>query len=129
MSVLFAFIAAFAFTVILVPLVAQFARARGLYAQPSYDRWHRRPVPKVGGIAMLPPLLFVCGLARLFPALLPVLVGSTLMFAVGVVDDFRIFRPGTKLVLQMAAAAVLLYLIPAIHITGYAIVDLLIGFA
>jgi UDP-GlcNAc:undecaprenyl-phosphate GlcNAc-1-phosphate transferase len=129
MPLLFAFVTAFVFTVILVPLVGQFARARGLYAQPSYDRWHRRPVPNVGGLAMLPPLLFVCALGGLLGPLRPVLVGSTLMFLVGLIDDFRIFRPGTKLVLQMLAAAALLYLLPALHITGYPVVDLLLGFA
>ncbi len=129
MSVVFAFLTAFALTVILVPLVAQYARTRGMYAQPSSDRWHRRPVPKVGGIAMLPPLLFVCAVSGVVPSLLPVLAGSTLMFVVGLVDDFRIFRPGTKLVLQTVAAAVLLYLLPEIRITGYVIADFLLGFA
>jgi UDP-GlcNAc:undecaprenyl-phosphate GlcNAc-1-phosphate transferase len=129
MPVVFAFLTAFALTVILVPLVAQYARTRGMYAQPSSDRWHRRPVPKVGGIAMLPPLLLVCALSGLLPSLLPVLVGSSLMFVVGLVDDFRIFRPGTKLVLQTVAAAALLYLLPEIRITGSAIADFLLGFA
>jgi UDP-GlcNAc:undecaprenyl-phosphate GlcNAc-1-phosphate transferase len=129
MPIVFAFFAAFAFTVILVPLVGQFARTKNLYAQPSYDRWHKRPVPKVGGLAMMPPLVFVCTVAGLFPTLYPVLIGATLMFAVGLVDDFRMFRPGTKLVLQMLVAATLLYLLPEVHITGYAIVDLLLGFA
>lgn len=129
MPVVLAFLTAFALTVILVPLVAQYARTRGMYAQPSSDRWHRRPVPKVGGIAMLPPLLLVCTLSGLWPSLLPVLVGTSLMFVVGLVDDFRIFRPGTKLVLQTVAAATLLYLLPEIRITGYAIADFLLGFA
>jgi UDP-GlcNAc:undecaprenyl-phosphate GlcNAc-1-phosphate transferase len=129
MPVVLVFLTAFALTVILVPLVAQYARMRGMYAQPSSDRWHRRPVPKVGGIAMLFPLLLVCTLSGLLHALLPVLVGSSLMFVVGLIDDFRSFRPGTKLVLQTVAAAVLLYLLPEIRITGNAIADFLLGFA
>jgi UDP-GlcNAc:undecaprenyl-phosphate/decaprenyl-phosphate GlcNAc-1-phosphate transferase len=129
MSLVLAFLTAFALTVILVPLVAQFARARNMYAQPSYDRWHRRPVPKIGGLAMLPPLLIVCTVGGFVPKLYPVLVGATLMFGVGLVDDFRTFRPATKLVLQMLAAAVLLFLLPNARITGVPIVDLLLGFA
>ena len=129
MSLVLSFLIAFALTVILVPLVAQFARARNMYAQPSYDRWHRRPVPKVGGLAMLPPLLLVCAVGGTVPALYPLLVGTTLMFAVGLADDIRTFRPATKLVLQMVAAAVLLFLLPDLHLTGWPAVDLLLAFA
>ena len=75
MPLFLVFLTAFVFTVILVPLVGQFARARGMYAQPSYDRWHRRPVPKVGGIAMMAPLLFVAAVSGVVTELFPVLLG------------------------------------------------------
>ena len=48
---------AFAATVLCVPLVSRGARALGLYAFPTYDRWHSEAVPKVGGVAMVVPLL------------------------------------------------------------------------
>ena len=129
MPLFLVFLTAFVFTVILVPLVGQFARARGMYAQPSYDRWHRRPVPKVGGIAMMAPLLFVAAVSGVVTELFPVLLATSLMFVVGLVDDFRAFRPATKLVLQMLVAAVFLFLVPTVRISGYPTLDLLIGFA
>ena len=64
---------------------------------------------------MIGPLVFVLAFAGLGPSLLPVLVATTLMFAVGLADDLRTFRPATKLVLQMAVAAVFLSLAPALH--------------
>jgi UDP-GlcNAc:undecaprenyl-phosphate/decaprenyl-phosphate GlcNAc-1-phosphate transferase len=129
MPAFFAFLTAFVFTVVLVPLVGQFARARGFTSQPSSNRWGRRSVPNIGGVAMVGPLLFAATLGGGFVALRPVLIASTLMFGVGLVDDLRAFRPATKLVLQMIVAAVLLALLPSIHITGVVWLDLLLGFA
>jgi UDP-GlcNAc:undecaprenyl-phosphate GlcNAc-1-phosphate transferase len=128
MSLLIAFLAALVLTVLFTPLVGYLARARGLYAQPSIDRWHKRPVPVVGGVAMMMALLLVSLVAGITQPLLPVLVASTLMFVVGLVDDFRPLPPATKFVLQMLVAAVLLYLLPDIHITGHATTDRLLGF-
>lgn len=129
MPLLFAFLTAFVFTVILVPIVGQFARSRGLTSQPSYNRWARRSVPNVGGVALIGPLLFAAALGGVASELRPVLVASTLMFCVGLADDLRAFRPATKLVLQMLVAAVLLALLPSVHITGLPWLDLLLGFA
>ena len=129
MSIFFAFLTAFVLTVLLVPLVARVARVRGLYAQPSYDRWHRHPVPNVGGIAMLLPLVFVVLAAGLFTPLGPVMAASTLMFALGLADDLHPMRPSTKLVLQMLVAAALLTVIPGLRITGAPALDLMLGFA
>jgi UDP-GlcNAc:undecaprenyl-phosphate GlcNAc-1-phosphate transferase len=128
MALLLGFVAAFVFTVILVPLVGQAGRVRGLSVHPSSDRWARRSVPFVGGVAMIGPLVFVVALAGLAPPLMPVLVASTLMFFVGLVDDLRTFRPTTKLVLQMGVAATFLSLAPSLHITGSPTIDLLLGF-
>src|SRR5262245_43986179 len=129
MSIFFAFLTAFVLTVLLVPLVARVARVRGLYAQPTFDRWHRRPVPNVGGIAMLLPLVFVVLAAGLFNPLGPVMGASPRMFAVGRADDLHPMRPGTKLVLQMLVAAALLSVMPGLRITGQPALDLMLGFA
>lgn len=129
MSLLFAFLSAFVCSVVLVPLVGQFARTRGLTSQPTFDRWARRSVPNVGGIAMVGPLLFSAAVSGILGPLAPVLVASTLMFLVGLVDDVRPLRPASKLVLQMLVAAVLLFLMPSVRITGVVWLDFALGFA
>jgi UDP-GlcNAc:undecaprenyl-phosphate GlcNAc-1-phosphate transferase len=129
MPLFFSFLTAFVFTVVLVPLVGQIARVRGLTSQPTYDRWAHRSVPIVGGIAMIGPLLFASALSGLFGPLQPVLVGSTLMFLLGLADDIHPLRPATKLVLQMLVAAVMLVLLPDVAITGVSWLDLMLGFA
>ena len=112
MPLVLPFFTAFVLTAILVPIVGRIARAQGLYAHPTYDRWHRRPVPNVGGIAMLIPLVAVLAINGVAGRMAPVIVAAVLMFAMGFADDLRPFRPGTKLVFQMIVAAVLIFLLP-----------------
>jgi UDP-GlcNAc:undecaprenyl-phosphate GlcNAc-1-phosphate transferase len=118
---------AFAATVLGVPLVSRGARALGLYAFPTYDRWHSEAVPKVGGVAMVVPLLATIALAGAVE-LRPLAVAVTLMFLLGLVDDVRQIRPATKLVGQMLVATTFLMLSPPIRIFGHPIVDTALAF-
>ena len=112
MPLLFAFLVAFVLTVMLVPVVARVARARGLVAQPTYDRWHERAIPNVGGISMLVPFLVVLVGTGLVQEMAPAVICCVLMYLIGIGDDLHPVRPATKLVLQMLVAAVLLLLLP-----------------
>jgi len=76
---------------------------------PRQDRWHRQPTPLLGGIAIytastLVILFFAERDARLYG----LLVGGTLLFVTGLIDDFRRLRPHTKLIAQILAACVLI---------------------
>ena len=50
------------------------------------------------------------------------------MFALGVFDDVRAVKPLPKLYGQMAVAAVVLWLMPPIAVTGWAFFDRLLAF-
>jgi UDP-GlcNAc:undecaprenyl-phosphate GlcNAc-1-phosphate transferase len=128
MSLLLSFAASLALTVMLVPLVGRGARALGLIAEPTSDRWHRRPVPNVGGGAMLVPIVLVCLIGGLLPDVAPLLLAAALMYGLGLADDVRPVRPATKLVLQTAIAAMFLMLVPPSGLTGIAVLDLVLGF-
>ena len=119
---------AFAATVLCVPLVSRGARALGLYAFPTYDRWHHEAVPKVGGVAMIVPLLAAVGVLGFAVELRPLVVTVTLMFLLGLVDDVRPIRPATKLVGQMLVATTFLMLSPPTRIFGNPIVDTALAF-
>ena len=129
MSLLFAFVTAVILTVLLVPVALRVARARGFVSQPSDDRWHPHPVPTLGGLAMLLPLLLVLSGGGLLPDLWPVTLASTLMFCLGMVDDRAPLKPATKLVMQVCIAGLLLALLPQIRLTGDPTVDFVIGLA
>jgi UDP-GlcNAc:undecaprenyl-phosphate GlcNAc-1-phosphate transferase len=119
---------AFVATLVCVPLVSRAARALGLYAFPSYDRWHSEAVPNVGGVAMVVPLVGALALIGFGTELGPTVLAVALMFLLGLLDDLRHIRPATKLVGQMVVAAAFLILSPPIRILGHPIVDMALAF-
>jgi UDP-GlcNAc:undecaprenyl-phosphate GlcNAc-1-phosphate transferase len=93
---------------VLTPLVARFARARGIVAAPRQDRWHKKPTPLLGGVAIyLASIVVIVSFVGLDRRLLGLLAGGTLLFLTGLVDDFRHLRPHTKLIVQIVAACIL----------------------
>jgi UDP-GlcNAc:undecaprenyl-phosphate GlcNAc-1-phosphate transferase len=99
----------------------------GLVVEPRSDRWHRRPVALLGGVAImlgvLPALALVGGLRGRLAALVVV---SLAMGAVGLVDDLRPLRPPVKLVAQIALAAVLVQLDFVLRLTDVPILDVML---
>jgi UDP-GlcNAc:undecaprenyl-phosphate GlcNAc-1-phosphate transferase len=127
MPLLSAFLIATGLTVLFVPLVGAVARRYGLVARPSQQRWHEHTVPNIGGVAMAIAFAGTSWVTGLWHPLWPALTAALLMFLVGVIDDLTPMRPSTKLVMQIAIAAVFLYLVPPV-ITGISIVDTILGF-
>ncbi|MBI9082656.1 MAG: glycosyl transferase [Desulfobacterales bacterium] len=120
---LFAFLAC----LVLTPVVRRMAMAYGWVAQPSQDRWHRKPTALMGGIAIYAgfsfPVIFLADfksvLFRLngttdavsLPSLAAVIwIGATAMFVLGLLDDFVHIKPQTKLVGQILAASMVTFL-------------------
>ena len=102
-------LSACALSLVLTPLVRALSARWGWVAQPSGSRWHRKPTPLFGGVAIF---LSVFGLAAPFlpkmwePRLLALLLGAGVVFAVGLWDDFAKLRPVTKLLGQIVAACI-----------------------
>jgi UDP-GlcNAc:undecaprenyl-phosphate GlcNAc-1-phosphate transferase len=93
----------------LTPLVARWARAHGLVALPREDRWHSQPTPLLGGIAIyVASTVVILWFAQRDVRLLGLVVGGTLLFITGLIDDFKRLRPHTKLIVQILAACVLI---------------------
>ena len=104
---LLGFIAAFAASALLTPLVGRLARRVGA-VDPVQDRGlARAETPLLGGLALLAAVLLAGVL------LLPdtqrwqgILLGAVIITALGAVDDLRDLPPGTKLAGQIVAATV-----------------------
>ena len=117
-----AFLLAVVFSVVSTRVVRCLAVKRGWIFQPSLLRHvHRHPLPRVGGVAIYVSswlvavvILLVLSIntpdaARTFArTLLVIATPATLIFGVGLLDDFRDLRARTKLGAQIIAA-VLLY--------------------
>ena len=112
-----AFAAAVVLSLVLTPPVSMLARRLGIVDKPGARRVHDRVIPRAGGVAvyfafMLPfvgTIMWDPGLLRTFDPTgktLPLLLGATLTFCVGVWDDVRSLPPRIKLELQIVAALI-----------------------
>jgi UDP-GlcNAc:undecaprenyl-phosphate GlcNAc-1-phosphate transferase len=109
MAPLWAFLCALGVALVGTPLAMWLARRVGAVAPPRVDRWHKRPTPLMGGIAILAGhtialLLF----APLRIEVVGLLVAGAAIFGLGLFDDLRPLRPSVKLAGQVAIASLLI---------------------
>ncbi|HSW31559.1 MAG TPA: hypothetical protein VLH75_18880 [Longimicrobiales bacterium] len=133
-------------TAALTPLVRGAAIAGGMVRKVQADRWHSRPTPAIGGVAIFLGFGLAVGIGfvldpnavqgltvRPAQAVLPLttweglILAATLAFLVGLVDDFAHLRPLTKLAGQTAAALILLLSGTGVWLTGVYAVDAVIS--
>jgi UDP-GlcNAc:undecaprenyl-phosphate GlcNAc-1-phosphate transferase len=123
MRLLMAFLLALGAAVLLTPVVRRLAGVLSFYAYPTRDRWHQRPVPMLGGLAIVAGV-FIGVLSTVPPGpLLPLLVGCALMSMLGMADDLLSIRPATKLVVQLMIVTVIVYWLPPVQLTASPIID------
>jgi UDP-GlcNAc:undecaprenyl-phosphate GlcNAc-1-phosphate transferase len=94
-------------TLVLVPLLRGLALRLGCVDRPATRKFHREPVPLLGGIGIT--VAFAVGLIWTSPGRGPtvgLLAGALFLMAVGIVDDTRGMTPWVKLAAQTAAAAI-----------------------
>jgi UDP-GlcNAc:undecaprenyl-phosphate/decaprenyl-phosphate GlcNAc-1-phosphate transferase len=102
---------------VFTPLFASASLALGLVDAPGGRKVHLTSVPRIGGLAIF--LAAALALVAVIAAeewtgieapplgpLLPILAGTTLVFAVGLVDDFKTLPAWPKLAVQIVAASV-----------------------
>lgn len=90
---------------VLTPIGIWVAKRLGFIDRPRADRWSQREVAKLGGVAIY--LAFLAAALLFSPAapVLPgVLLGSGLIFLLGLWDDIRPFKPAPKLLAQILIA-------------------------
>jgi UDP-GlcNAc:undecaprenyl-phosphate GlcNAc-1-phosphate transferase len=107
---LLAFAAAFVLATILTPLVRAFARRIGMVAVPKTDRWHKKPTAMLGGGAIW--LTVVICYYSFIPHTVygtQILLASTFLFLVGLVDDVIHIKPYQKLIGQVLGSAFVVY--------------------
>ncbi len=103
--------AAFAFSFFLAlgltPLVKRFALKIHCVSLPKQDRWHSRPTPLLGGVAIFLAFL-VSFLLFLRDGMIfwMILLGSSLSVALGLADDLIRIKPSSKLIGQIVIACV-----------------------
>ena len=106
-EVLYGAAAALVIVVLLTPAVGGMARILGVVDPPEDRRLNRRPIPRLGGLAIflgivVPSLAFL----ELGDEMRGILIGAGVACVVGAVDDFRGLAPAPKLAGQVLAAAI-----------------------
>lgn len=114
-------------------LVRVMAKRHSLLVAPDEMRVHERPTPTAGGAAMYLGLLAAMAVASQIPAFAPVfqgnsiplgvVVGGSVIFAVGLADDVRELSPPAKLAGQVLAGtalyffgvSMLFFRVPVVH--------------
>src|SRR5438874_2882714 len=104
-------------TWLLTPTVRRVAIRLGAVVSPDNRRVHERPTPTLGGAAMYGGFLAAMAVASVLPKFRPVfrgtseplglLIGATVMFAVGALDDLRDVSPPAKLAGQVFSGSLL----------------------
>ncbi len=109
--------AAFA-ALVITPIVIRIARAMKILDLPGVRRVHSTPVPRLGGLAIAAAMLGMTFCVLLLDnvigeafrnrqtQLIALLGGAVFLLVVGLIDDVRGVRARTKLLSQLAAAAV-----------------------
>jgi UDP-GlcNAc:undecaprenyl-phosphate GlcNAc-1-phosphate transferase len=114
---------------------------------PRADRWHKKPTALHGGVGFYPAFfLGICWvLVQTFstpwsiqdiltsppPAMrltAAILLGSLLMFGVGLCDDLKQLRPATKLLCQLVAASLFVGMGGVFPMTGIVTCDILVTY-
>ena len=107
----FIVVAAFLMTAGGTPVVRRLGLRFGLLDQPGARKLHARPVPLLGGVAILGSVLAALLLSPTRPEVLQassILLGATWVSLWGVLDDCSGLRVGTKLSVQLVAAVLLI---------------------
>jgi UDP-GlcNAc:undecaprenyl-phosphate/decaprenyl-phosphate GlcNAc-1-phosphate transferase len=128
MAIWLAFILAFFLSLLLVPILRWYGQRHGRLALPRADRWHDKPMPTMGGVGIF--LAFATstfisvfliytrsfsGATRITFNQLPdypwgFLVGSVILFGIGLLDDLKRLPAPVKLLGQILAAAIVVWL-------------------
>ena len=108
MSIAIYFGAAFLLSLGLTPICRSVALRFGLTATPKADRWHQKPTALFGGVAIVVPTLAL-GATLPLGEVWQLLTCGGAVAAFGAVDDYFSLKASTKLIVQIALAAVLVF--------------------
>jgi len=122
---LLAVAASFCLALILTPLVRAVARRFGFVAVPKTDRWHKKPTAMLGGVAIwLSVVITSLAFSLQIPYGKQILLASTFLFLVGLVDDLIHVKPYQKLIGQILGAAYVVYYGLSLPWTGSKLINM-----
>jgi len=110
----------------LVPVCRALSFRLNCVARPTSDRWHKRPTPMLGGIAIVATVLVGALVFGVGGKVSELLLAGSLIFIVGFTDDLINLKPSTKLIAEIAVASVLVFFGFRLQWTASLTIDLLL---
>jgi UDP-GlcNAc:undecaprenyl-phosphate GlcNAc-1-phosphate transferase len=117
-TILAIFLIALLTSIVLTPLTGKLGLVFGAVDKPGERKVHRRPLPRIGGLAVILSFLSALAIADLFfrtqasnllildRKILFGLIGGLVVFGIGFIDDFRGIKAPIKLFFQIAGASI-----------------------
>lgn len=114
-------------SLIVVPLLRRVALATNFVDQPERRKVHRRPIPYLGGLALVVGVLAALPFeSRASPRLAILVAVAAVLSVVGLLDDDRTVQPRQRVVAQVVAAGLAVMLGVRLEATGVAGIDIVI---
>lgn len=114
-------------SLLVVPLMRRVALATNFVDQPERRKVHRRPIPYLGGLALVVGVLAALPLeSRASPRLAILVAVAALLSMVGLLDDDRTVQPRQRVIAQVAAAVLAVMLGVRLEATGVAGIDIVL---
>ncbi|MDQ7092568.1 MraY family glycosyltransferase [Desulfosporosinus sp. PR] len=108
MNYVLTFTLALVIAVIGTPFTMKLAKKWGAIAYPGGRHIHKKPIPRLGGLALYAGFWLATLIAQVWDdSLWGLFLGSSLILLVGIWDDIREIRPMVKLFWQIVAASLL----------------------
>jgi UDP-GlcNAc:undecaprenyl-phosphate GlcNAc-1-phosphate transferase len=109
-NTIFTYIAAFSISALLIPVIKRIAIHFNLYAQQNERTIHHGKIARIGGVAIYIAFVLTAGYLLDFSRKMEgIMLGATIMFLTGLVDDICNIKPRTKIIMQVISAIVLIY--------------------
>lgn len=105
------FFTAFVLSFFFTPVARQLAFKLGILDIPKDDRKvHKEPIPYLGGAAIYASAIFtILIFSELDKTSVSIMIGGTVVFLIGLIDDINDISPKLKLAGQIIAAMIAVY--------------------
>ncbi|MFB3854681.1 MAG: hypothetical protein ACE148_12750 [Vicinamibacterales bacterium] len=99
----------------------------GVVARPCNDRWNRKAVPLLGGVAIAATVLVIAPFTiSSSPQVSWLFAGAAIIFLLGLIDDIYNLKPQTKLGVEILVAASLAAMGFQLRLTPYPVFNVLL---
>ncbi len=115
-----------------VPIIRWSSLRKEIIAEPRVDRWHKKSTPKIGGVG----IFFGWGITILIlysfhspdQPNYALIAGASILFILGLIDDFKRISPPAKLIGEIIASAIVVFFGRNIDFFSVEIINILVTF-